>query len=359
MKPMLLAGLAAAALSSVAPYAPASAAPFAAPRNGFGQPDLSGNWTNATLTPQARPAKFADRLAMSPQEVKAAEGAADEEIARGNARSDPNAPIVKDGSVGGYNRGFLDPGTRVMRVRGEPRTSLFTTPDGQVPDPLPGVRLSGRMARPAQIGSSYTIDKFGSVGGTPQSDLAGFNRRYDNPEDLSLGEQCLTSFGRNGPPPMFPNGFYNNNYQIVQNRDEVAIEIEMVHDVRHVRLGAKTHLPDSVRPWFGDSIGHWEGPTLVVETTNLPKTQAYFGAWKTLKVTERFTRVAKDRLFYQFTVEDPSVWAKRWGGEYEFAPLVGQLYEYACHEGNYAIVGILGGTRAADKAAAEGAPTNR
>jgi hypothetical protein len=126
----------------------------------------------------------------------------------------------------------------------------------------------------------------------------------------------------------------------------------MVHDVRHIALDRKEHIPASVRPWFGDSIGHWEGDTLVVETTNIPQRQAYFGAWQDLKITERFTRIANDRLAYKFTVEAPSVWDKPWGGEYEFSSLKGDLHEYACHEGNYALEGILAGAREEERQAA-------
>ena len=147
---------------------------------------------------------------------------------------------------------------------------------------------------------------------------------------------------------MLPNGFYNNNYHFVQTKDEVVIEIEMVHDLRHVRLNTKEHLPSNVRPWFGDSIGHYEGNTLVVETTNIPQAQQYNGSWKDLKVTERFTRVANDRLLYQYTIEDPTQWDQAWGGEYEFTPLGGIVYEYACHEGNYALEGMLAGARQAE-----------
>jgi hypothetical protein len=155
---------------------------------------------------------------------------------------------------------------------------------------------------------------------------------------------------------MFPNGWYNNNYLIQQSPDAVAIVVEMVHDARVVRLNAK-HRSDDVRPWFGDSIGWWEGDTLVVETTHFPEAQAYFGAWKDLKVTERFTRLGKERLGYRFTVEAPSVWDKPWGGEYEFHALKGQVFEYACHEGNYALPGILAGAREEEKRAARGAAT--
>ena len=172
---------------------------------------------------------------------------------------------------------------------------------------------------------------------------------YDNPENRSPGERCIVGFGRNAGPPMFPNGFYNNDYKIVQTPDHVVIEVEMVHDTRIIPLNAK-HRQDGVRPWMGDSIGWWDGDTLVVETTNIPQAEQFFGSWKDLKVTERFTRVGKDRLYYAFTVEDPDTWDKPWGGEYEFAPLQGVIYEYACNEGNYALPGILAGARNAEKA---------
>jgi hypothetical protein len=150
---------------------------------------------------------------------------------------------------------------------------------------------------------------------------------------------------------MFPNGWYNNNYLITQGRNEVAIVVEMVHDARNVSLGAK-HRTDTVRPWMGDSIGWYEGDTLVVETNHIPQAQAYFGAWENLTVTERFTRTANGRLHYQFSVSDPSMWDKPWGGEYEFHGLKGQVFEYACHEGNYALAGILAGAREEEKRAA-------
>ena len=321
------------------------------PRNGFGQPDLEGAWTNATMTPQTRPTQYGARRAMTPAEVAKIEGAAAAQIDRGNQRTDPSAPTVTDGSVGGYNRGFLDPGIQVMRVAGEPRTSLITTANGQIPAPRPGSKVSAEQMR-SFSGSPYFIDQYGSAAlfGEDQQTAQIFN----NPEELSLADRCLTSFGRNGPPPMFPNGFYNNNYQIAQNRDEVLIVVEMVHDARHIRLNSRQHLPESLRPWFGDSVGWWEGDTLVVETTNYPEVQAFFGSWEHLKVTERITRVAKGRLHYAFTVSDPTIWAEPWGGDYEFAALEGRVYEYACHEGNYAMPGILGGSRAADRAQASG-----
>jgi len=346
MRAIVTGALLATAMAWAAQAAPA----WKAPMNAMGQPDLEGAWTNATMTPQTRPAQYGARLAMTPDEVAKIEGAAAAQIERGNQKTDPNAPTVQDGSVGGYNRGFLDPGIRVMRVGGEARTSLITTADGQVPKPRAGSKVTAADVR-SFSGSPYYLDQYGAAALYGEDQQTA--QRFNNPEEMSLADRCLTSFGRNGPPPMFPNGFYNNNYVIQQAPGAVLIITEMVHDGRVIRLGTRQHLPSSLRPWFGDSVGWYEGASLVVETTNIPKQQAFFGSWETLKVTERFTRVGKDRLRYQFTVEDPSVWEKPWGGEYEFSALGGLVYEYACHEGNYAMPGILGGSRAADRADAQ------
>ena len=318
---------------------PQVAGAYKAPRNAWGQPDLGDYWTNVSLTPESRPAALSGQASYTPEQVRKIESAVEKEIADGNEKTDPNAPAptkggdapkpgtrpefaAAGGAVGGYDRGWLDPGSVVMRVKGEPRTSVLTTPDGRVPKPKAGVKLSQEY--------------YGGLGS------------FNNPEDRSLGERCIMGFGRNAGPPMLANGFYNNDYQIVQTKDEVAIEIEMVHDVRHVRLNGQ-HRTDGLRPWMGDSIGHYEGDTLVVETTNFPQAMAYHGAWKDMKVTERFTRSAPGRLLYQFTVEEPNVWDKPWGGEYEFHPLQGVIYEYACHEGNHALPNILAGARADEK----------
>src|ERR1019366_4641829 len=188
--------------------------------------------------------------------------------------------------VGGYNIGWLDPGSRVMRVNGEPRTSLINTPNGRAP----------------AFKAGYKAPTYGGFGGG-----RGGLGSFDNPEQRSLGERCIMGFGRNAGPPMLANGFYNNDYGFVQSKDSIAIDVEMVHDVRIVRLNS-THRTDGIRPYMGDSIGHWEGDTLVVETTNVPQAQAYHGSWQNLTVTERFTRVAKDRLLYQFSISDPSMW---------------------------------------------------
>ncbi len=316
---------------------------YVAPRNAVGQPDLSGFWSNATLTPMMRRPQYKDRLAFTPEEAEQMEKSAEAEVEEGNEATDPNAGAearampktevraefaAAGGDVGGYNRGWLDPGSHVMRVNGEPRTSLITTPNG-----LPPARKAGAPTMPAFRAGANSFDSY---------------------ETRSLGERCIMSFGRNAGPPMFPNGFYNNNYQIVQTKDAVIIEVEMNHDVRMIRLNEK-HRTDGVRTYMGDSIGWWDGDTLVVETINLPQSQHFMGAWQKLKVTERFTRVGKYRLHYTFQVEDPDTWDKPWGGEYEFSPLDGRIYEYACHEGNYALPGILAGARAEEKEKAEAA----
>lgn len=356
MKRTLL--LAAGALLVAAPiFAPAPlhaqtrAAPYKAPRLSFGQPSLEGYWTNGSLTPETRPAEYGNRLVLTPEEVYKIEHEAGALAVSDNGDIDPDAPAPSvggdlppgqtqfsgaGGNVGGYDRGWLDPGASVMRVGGEPRSSFLTTPNGRAP--------ARKATAPAAAGARPAAAPAGVPGGARGA--------FDNPETRGLGERCLTSFGRNAPPPMLPNGFYNNNYQFIQSRDSVAIIIEMVHDARIIRLNSE-HRKDGVRPYFGDSIGRWEGDTLVVETINFPRSQAYNGSWENLKVTERITRTAPNRLRYTYTVEDPTVWDAPWGGEYEFSPLDGVIYEYACHEGNYALEGILAGARSDERVAAE------
>jgi hypothetical protein len=172
----------------------------------------------------------------------------------------------------------------------------------------------------------------------------------DGPEMRSLGERCILSFGSSAGPPMIPL-LYNNNYQIVQTRDTVVILVEMVHDARIVRIGGE-HRPAGVRTWMGDSIGHWDGDTLVVETTNFRKDQSFRGSSESLKVTERFTRVAANQILYHFTVEDPATFTRPWSGEVAMNATGEKIYEYACHEGNYALPGILAGARAQEEEAA-------
>lgn len=328
----LLVGAAVSALAvSTASAAPAAGA-YKAPLNAYGQPDLEGTWSNATLTVLERPKEYGTRRVMTDEEVKKVEGDDAKLLAADNAPRDPSVKTTDlphecgrgfSGAGCGYNAAWIDPGTTVMRVNGEARTSFITDPaDGRLPPYKPGVKVAKMYAH------------YG-----------------ENPENQTLAERCLTSFGYSAGPVMLPL-LYNNNYEIAQSKDTVAILVEMVHDVRMIRIGGK-HRTDGERPWMGDSIGWYEGPTLVVETTNFPEATALRGAWKELKVTERFTRVSPRRILYQFKVEDPTVWDRPWSGEYEFSPSNGRIFEYACHEGNYALEGILSGARAEEAAAAE------
>jgi hypothetical protein len=304
-----------------------------APRTFDGQPDLQGNWTNATITPFTREAKYGDRLVMTADEARALESAEAEGNAKADAPTDPKLKIQDlptdcgRGFTGvncGYNSFWVDPGTKIMTINGEKRTSMLTTPNGKAPPRKSDApQMAARGAR------------------------GGMN---DGPEMRSLGERCLLSFGSSAGPPMIPL-LYNNNYQIVQSKDAVVILVEMVHDARVVRLGGQ-HKPDNIRQWMGDSVGHWEGDTLVVETINLRPEQRFSGATDKVKFTERFTRVAPNQISYQFTIEDPSVWDKPWGGEVAMNKSKDNIYEYACHEGNYALPGILAGAREEERAKA-------
>jgi hypothetical protein len=333
----LLAGMSIAALampSFAATTAPAPAVAYKAPLNAYGQPDLEGTWTNATLTVLERPKEYGNRAIMTAEEVKKIEGDDAKAVADGNAPTDPKVKTTDlphecgrgfSGAGCGYNSAWIDPGSTVMRVNGQPMASFITDPaDGRLPPYKAGFTAPG---------------------------MEQYAHRGENPENMTLAERCLTSFGYSAGPVMLPL-LYNNNYEIAQSKDTVAIVVEMVHDVRLIHIGAK-HRTDGERPWMGDSIGWYEGPTLVVETTNFPKATALRGAWKDLKVTERFTRVGPHRILYQFKVDDPSVWDRSWSGEYEFSASKGRIFEYACHEGNYALEGILSGARADEAAAAE------
>ena len=340
---LLTAGLPAAAEAQTGAREPAKAsAGWTAPRNMFGQPDLSGEWTNATLTPLTRNPRVSNRATLTPEEAKAFEKIWADALAAANEATDPTKSTEEvnlspsesrlieirpdfaaaGGDVGGYNAFWLDPGVRLLRIDGQFRSSILTTPDG-----LPPLRRDGRR-------------------------MPAFDREdnFESYETRSHGERCIAGFGRNAGPPMLPNGYYNNGYRILQTADAVVINVEMIHDVRTIRLNGR-HRTDGLRPYMGDSVGRFEGDTLVVETVNLPESQAFMGSWKNLKVTERFRRISPTEILYQFQVEDPDTWEKPWGGEYVFHPYGGVL-EYACHEGNYALPGILAGARQAEKEAA-------
>jgi len=289
-----------------------------------GQPDLQGMWTNPTITPFERPTELADKPFLTEKE------AADLE-ARTAANAVDRAPTA--GDTGTYNQFWFDRGTKVVGTR---RTSLvFDPPDGRVP-----LKPEAEAKR--------------------DDDLA---RSADSYEHMSLWDRCIT---RGVPGGMFPAG-YNNAYQIVQIPGYVVILYEMIHETRTIPLDGRPHLPSSVKLWNGDSVGRWEGNTLVVDTTNFNgkgwiATSASAGRVKgipqstALHVVERFTRVDADTINYEVTIDDPNAYTKPWKVA---IPLYWDptyvIYEYACHEGNTAVANILAGGRARDKAAEDAA----
>jgi len=294
------------------------------PRNIHGDPDLQGIWTSATITTLNRPAQY-DDLRLTPEQAAVAENAMGEQMAAIDNPPDPS----EGGGVGGYNSFWMDPGTRALRVGEEIRSSILVYPEnGQLPM---------RMGARAKLGQFFL-----RVQGA-----------FDGPEQRPLGERCIVGFGSTGGPPMLP-VLYNNNYQIVQSKDSIMILVEMNHDARIVRMNAE-HLPDTVRPWMGDSIGRWEGDTLYVETTNFHPGQSFraaikhqFYVTKDAVVKEWFTRVADQEILYRFEVNDPGAYSDKWMGELTLRSTDGPIYEYACHEANYAMRGILRGARLAE-----------
>ncbi len=317
--------------------------PYAPPRMPDGHPDLQGTYDLATVTPMERPAGA--KAVLSHEEAAKLEQqiAAQKQLGDRSIQGDrPAPPKGGDGSpgpagnVGGYNTFWLDPGSTYTVVDGQKRTSLIIDPaDGRVPPLKPEARqrVAALLARP-------TSD-------TQESNDPGLETApgaYDDPERRPLGERCLLGFGSTSGPPALPNYFYNNLHQIVQTQDSVMILSEMVHDARIVRLNAQ-HLPKAIRRWMGDSVGHWEGDTLVVDTTNFNEKTRFRGSSEDLHVIERLTRVDAKTLLYRFTIDDPQTWERPWTGEYTWPATDAHIYEYACHEANYALGGILSGAR--------------
>ncbi|SVA35582.1 uncharacterized protein METZ01_LOCUS88436 [marine metagenome] len=315
---------------------PVGAASQDARRTPWGDPDLQGTFTNKTITPLERPEELADKEYLTAEEVASQE----------QARLDRNERLlhaapqrtVAGGNVGGYNNFWLDGGTRPTG-----RTSLiFDPPSGRMPP-----RTSEGARRKEVHDRAFPVDG-----------------PFASWEDLELNDRCLVwSAG----PPMLPSA-YNNNFLITQTPGYVAIYVEMIHDMRIIPIDGRSHLPANLRQWHGDARGHWDGDTLVVETTNLRRTEANAAAVggdpvllraangrtdDTITVTERFTRADGDTVHYSFTIEDPTQWARDWSGEFPFVALPSEelLYEYACHEGNYSMTNILGGERELERTA--------
>jgi hypothetical protein len=278
----------------------------------WGDPDLQGVWSNATTTPLERPAKYAGREFLTPEDRTAQ----NKETAIGrDKRAEPGTP---QDVAGAYNAFWWEWG------KSDGRTSLiYDPPDGRIPARTP----EGERRRNQRNESVRT------------------DGPYYGPEDLDLYTRCIIR----SPLPRLSSG-YDNNFQIVQTPEVVAILQEMIHEVRIIRLDGRPHLYPSVRQWLGDSRGHWEGDTLVVETTNFNDRTRFQGSSKDMRLVERWTRVADDRIDYRFTVTDPATWTRPWSAAMTWYP-GGTPYEYACNEGNVGLYGILAGARADEQKA--------
>lgn len=305
---------------------------FEAPRTPWGDPDVGGLWNSSTVTPVERPADQPEFL--SAEDVAATERAVVDGIARANAPSEVRTePLPAGGNVGAYNSFWLDRGTTVVPTR---RTSIIIDPpNGRLPALTP--ETARRLASPE---------------GQRSLDIQLGRLDPDSYEQLDLNDRCIWYRG----VPTFSTA-YNNNYQLFQTPDHVVILQEHIHDTRVIPLDGRPHTSERIPQLRGDSRGHWEGDTLVVETTNfrkkgflfIPGPTAQGGTnWEptdALHVVERFTRVGPDTLDYEFTVDAPNTWSSPWTGSSPWARGDGPMFEYACHEGNYGLPNILTGAR--------------
>jgi hypothetical protein len=317
---VMLAGSAVAfgqALSPVAKPAPAAKVKtWTPPRTPDGQPDLQGTWTNASNTPLERP-----------KELGAKEFYTEQEFAEANAKKgflgDRGGPQEVH-----YNFGQYGMDATQSKFAQNLRTSMVIGPEGRIPAMTPEAvkRAADRVAK-------------------------NKGHEFDGPENRGLTERCIL-YGNTEGPPMLP-AMYNNNMQIVQEPGYVAIFNEMFHDVRVVPVDGRAHIPQHIRQWRGDSIGHWEGNTLVVDTTNFTNQTPFHGSSENLHVVERFTRTSPETVLYEFTLDDPSTWVKPWTGQYVMGPAIGQIYEFACNEGNYGLYNNLKAARVLEQQAAE------
>lgn len=310
---------------------PAMAGPwddYQPPRLQDGTPDMQGIWTNASVTALERPPHLSS-LIVGGDAARSWEVGAQADSRRDANPTDPDAPALAAGSadgVRGYNRFWIDFGTQVAKINGQYRSSWLVEPrNGR----LPWSQSGGMRA------TQETMRAYGTA---------------DNPEVRTAGERCIIGYGSSGGPPMM-NVLYNNNYQIVQTPKTVAILVEMNHSARMIRIGG-THRPKEMRAWLGDSIGQWEGDTLVVKTRHFHPGASVrsgirhrFYMSENAAVEERFTRVSDDEIFYEFTVDDPEIYRQPWKAEMVLNRTKGPIYEYACHEGNYALPNILAGAR--------------
>jgi|JI9StandDraft_2_1071091.scaffolds.fasta_scaffold03070_5 hypothetical protein len=306
---------------------------YKAPRTAEGKPDLQGVWSTASLTTLTRgtgrnAGVGIDTLVIPPEKIGEATSRAGytASFRDSQRRTDPNAGVFTDKNAdAGYNAFWIDPGSEFAKVNGEWRSSWITSPaNGQIPYNREGTSAAG-----SRMSSATSV-------------------RNTGPEIRTLGDRCLVSFANQGGPPL-TNAMYNNHIRIVQTPEHVLLEIEMNHDVRIVRIQkpgeTEARLPDNIEPWFGDSIGWWDGDTLVVETRNPHRLQARgrIPLSKEGKVIERFRRVSDKEIDYTFEVIDPVSYTQTWTGQMPMRRSSEQIYEYACHEGNHALPGILVG----------------
>jgi len=312
---------------------------FEVPRTEWGVPDLQGIWSIATQTRLERADRFNGRLVVSSEEALQFEAMVEARNEESYQPSDPERSAPTAGvNVGGYNTFWMDPGNHLAVVNGEIRTSILLDPvDGKLPYSEQGLANF----------AAANLDR----------------ENYDGPEVRPLGERCVVGFGSTAGPPKLP-VLYNNVTQIVQTEDYVLLLAEMNHDARIVRLGGEFQDPP-FNNWLGDSIGRYEGDTLVIETTNFhpqhymrSSTDHRFIASSSMHVVERLTLTENDVILYQFTVTDPENYSQPWSGELPMNRTTEGLFEYACHEGNYAMPGILAGARRAEKEGQPYAPTN-
>lgn len=305
------------------------------PRTADGRPDLQGIWTNATLTPLQRPTQLGTQRSMSRDEALVQQQQAYNREALSDAPSDPDRPPPSDGNTAaGYNAFWLDRGVQITEIDGEYRTSMIIDPaDGRIP-----FRADAPLQNP--------MEQWRAVHGADA---------FLGPEMATIGERCLLFYdfrtsNSSAGPPMMPI-IYNNNYQIVQTPDYVMIMAEMMHDARIVRLHG-SHQPPERYQWMGDSVGHWQGDTLVIETRNFHPQQSHYGSGTGLTVTEHLRMVSATEIVYRFTMDDPVAYTQPWTAEMKLyaRPAGDRIYEFACHEGNYALPGILAGARQQEQA---------
>jgi len=316
----------------------AGAGPYRAPRTAYGAPDLQGVWSNASLTRMQRPAELKALV------VSAAEAARYERETAAKKRHVPTASDAKPPVIDAVGQEAEDlyfmPSADLARIGAEVRTSWIVDPaDGQ----LPYTTAAKAEAKAAEFGDDHV---------------------FDNPETRPFDERCVLGVGGSAGPP-FVNPGENAQLQVLQTRDYVVILAEMNHDARVIRLRDRRHAPAAIKPWMGDSVGWWEGDTLVVETVNFnPGERWHWNAGDYVlvaegaKIIERFTRTSRDTVLYRFSVQDRANYTQTWSGEMPLRRTAGPIYEYACHEGNYALPGILAGARKAERdlAAASSAP---